>query len=103
MLVRISAFRRSRGAPSGVSSSSETAIFSRASGERSSWLALASSDWCERTSASMRSAAWLKLAPSAATSSRPLASTRWSSAPAPKRSTPAFRLSRRRVRRRTTG
>ena len=43
----------------------------RASGERSSWLALASSDWCERTSASMRSAAWLKLAATAATSSLP--------------------------------
>ena len=34
----------------------------RASGERSSWLALASSDWCDCTSASTRCAATLKLA-----------------------------------------
>ena len=43
----------------------------RASGERSSWLALASSDWCDRTSASTRAAATLKLAATAATSSLP--------------------------------
>ena len=60
-----------------ASSSIDTAIFMRASGERSSWLALASRLWCERTSASMRAAARLKLAPSAATSSRPSSATRW--------------------------
>ena len=59
------------------SSSIETAIFMRASGERSSWLALASSDWCDCTSASTRAAATLKLVATAATSSWPLTATRW--------------------------
>ena len=34
---------------------------SRASGERNSWLALASSERCAAISRSMRSAAWLKV------------------------------------------
>ena len=101
-LVSISRFSVSRCA--GVASSSiDTAIFRRASGERSSWLALASSDWCERTSASMRAAARLKLAATAATSSAPEIATRWPSAPAPNCSTPRLSASSRRVSRRTTG
>jgi hypothetical protein len=66
----------------GVASASiDTAIFMRASGERSSWLALASSERCDWTSASTRAAAMLKLAATAATSSAPEIATRWSSAP----------------------
>ena len=61
MLVSISRRSASRCAGVGFVEHRRRAIFSRASGERSSWLALASSDWCERTSASMRSAARLKL------------------------------------------
>jgi hypothetical protein len=53
MLVWISRAAR-RAAPAAASSSIDTAIFRRASGERSSWLALASRLWCERSSASMR-------------------------------------------------
>ena len=102
MLVSISRFSRSRW-PGGASSIIDTAIFMRASGERSSWLALASSDWCARTSASMRAAAALKLDATAATSSRPLTSTRWSRRPLPKISMPRLSDCRRRVRWRTTG
>ena len=51
----------------------------------------------------MRAAARLKLAPSAATSSRPLSSTRWFSAPPPKASTPCCSAASRRVSRRATG
>ena len=92
MLVSDLALAGARAARRRASSSSiDTAIFRRASGERSSWLALASRIWCERTSASMRSAAWLKLARHARPPRRARsASTRWSSAPAPKRSTPCF-------------
>lgn len=75
----------------------------RASGERSSWLAFASSERCDCTSASMRPAAWLKLAATAATSSRPDTSTRWPRLPAPKFSTPCCSALSRRVSRRTAG
>ena len=100
--LSISSFSASRCA--GLAPSSiETAIFMRASGERSSWLALASSERCAATSASMRAAATLKLAATAATSSAPETSTRWPSAPAPNCSTPRLSDSSRRVSRRTTG
>ena len=102
MLVWIS-LRSAARCSGGASSSIATAIFSRASGLRSSWLALASRLWCDRSSTSMRAAARLKLAPRAATSSRPSSATRWCRAPAPKASTPCLRDSSRRVRPRTTG
>ena len=102
MLAAVSRRKVSRCASSACGSIA-TAIFRRASGERSSWLALASRLWCERSSVSMRSAARLKLRATAATSSRPDSSTRWPSDPAPKRSTPACSDSSRRVRPRTTG
>ena len=86
-----------------ASSSIETAIFMRASGERSSWLALASSERCDCTSASTRAAATLKLEATAATSSRPETATRWPRSPPPNCSTPRLSISSRRVRRRTTG
>ena len=74
-VLSISAFSVSRCAGD-ASASIDTAIFIRASGERSSWLALASSERCDRTSASMRAAATLKLAATAATSSAPEIATR---------------------------
>ena len=51
----------------------------------------------------MRSAAWLKVTATAATSSWPEASTRCARSPAPKACTPRFKSSSRRVSRRTTG
>ena len=62
----------------------------RASGERSSWLALASRLCLERTRPSIRAAARLKLVASRATSSLPVSSTRWPSCPAPNCSTLAL-------------
>ena len=83
--------------------SSAVAIFSRASGERSSCEAFASSERCARTSVSIRSAERLKLAASAATSSRPCTGTRADRSPEPSASTPRCSRSSRRVSRRTIG
>ena len=102
MLVLISWPSRARCAGE-ASSSIENAIFSRASGERSSWLALASRLLWERSSVSICSAARLKLVASAATSSLPLSCTRKLRSPEPNCSTPDFSDSSRRVSRRTTG
>ena len=62
----------------------------RASGVRSSWLQLASSRRWAATSSSMRSAERLKLAASAATSSRPSTFTRAPRSPPPSCSTPSL-------------
>ena len=75
----------------------------RASGERSSWLALASNAFCDASSASTRAAAALKVRATTATSSSPASSTRSDSAPAPHCSTPERRSSSRRVRRAVIG
>ena len=76
----------------------------RARGERSSCDALASSVRCAPTSASMRSAARLKLRARSATSSRPSTRhARRAGRRAPRSSTPARSRSRRRVSRRATG
>ena len=75
----------------------------RASGERSSCEALASSDLCEFIRVSMRSAAWLKRPARKATSSRPSMLTRADKSPSPQRSTPRCSASSRSVRRRITG
>src|SRR5947199_237224 len=57
----------------------------RASGDLSSWLALASNAFCEASSNSTRSAAALKVRATSATSSSPVSSTRAESAPVPHR------------------
>ena len=85
------------------SPSSEAATAMRASGVRSSWLQLASSRRWAATSSSMRWAERLKLAASAATSSRPSTLTRAPRSPPPSCSTPSFSRSSRRPRPRTTG
>ena len=94
----------------GLSSISSTAIRMRASGERSSCDALASSRRCACSSAScrvtrvsIRSAARLKLRASWATSSRPCTSTRACRLPAACASTERCSVSSRRVIRRDTG
>ena len=82
----------------------------RASGERSSCEAFASSDFCDASSAacspisvSMRSAAVLKWRVRSATSSLPEAGTRTDRSPSPQRCTPCCSDTSRRVRRRATG
>ncbi len=75
----------------------------RASGERSSCEAFASSVLCAPTRPSMRSAERLKLAASAATSSLPSTFTRAVKSPLPSASTLERSRSRRRVAPRTTG
>ena len=79
------------------------AILSRASGERSSWEALASSRFCAFTSASIRSADALKVRASLPTSSRPRTATRALRSPRPNAATPFCNCSRFLVSRRTTG
>ena len=98
-----SCFSESRVLGSAFSPSSAAATAMRASGVRSSWLALASSRRCAVTSSSMRCAERLKLSASAATSSRPSTFTRAPRSPPPSRSTPARSRSSRRPRPRTTG
>jgi hypothetical protein len=85
--------RRSRraGAGEGGPSISSRPMRMRASGERSSCEALASSDLWLRTRVSTRSAASLKRRARKATSSLPVASTRTPRSPSPQRSTPPRR------------
>ena len=89
----------------------------RVSGERNSCEAFASSDFCDASidfcdsssvfcvvsSASMRSAAWLKRVAKNATSSEPCSDSRVDKSPAPQRSTPCCTVSSRLVSRRTMG
>ena len=89
---------------------SSTAMRMRASGDRSSCEALASSDFCDCMSAawfcissSMRPAAALKWRARSATSSAPATGTRSPSRPSPQRCTPRCKASSRCVRRRAMG
>ena len=94
----------------GAEPDSSSAMRMRARGERSSCEALASSDFCERSSAvcesirlCTRSAASLKRRDRSATSSCPPVGSRTDRSPSPQRCTPRCRPSSRCVRRRATG
>ena len=103
MLRAISSFKRACAGEFVPPSINSKLMRMRVKGERSSCDALANSDLCDATNASMRLAAVLKRSARNATSSLPLTSTRVDKSPWPHFSTPPCRLFKRFVKRRITG